>query len=61
MDSAGKTAWRRHKKIQDLIDKRRKTLADVEYLDLNLVAKILKSDDYVKFSDENLSQDQKNM
>ncbi|WP_407403823.1 LPD1 domain-containing protein [Sodaliphilus sp.] len=43
------------KKIQDLIDKQRINLADVEYLDLNLVAKIVQNGEYTKFSDNNFT------
>lgn len=48
------------KKIQALIDKQRKTLADVDYLDLNDVAKILENGEYAKFSGENILETDKN-
>ena len=39
--SQGKSLSLDEKKIQDLVDKQRRTLADVEYLDLNSVANIV--------------------
>ena len=41
--SQGKLLWVDKKKIQGLIDKQRINLAEVEYLDLNSVAKIIKN------------------
>lgn len=38
-------------KIQELIDKQRKTLADLPYLNLDDVAKIVEFGEYIKFSD----------
>ena len=47
----GKLLGGNTKQIQTLIDKQRKTLADVDYIDLDSVTKILNSDGYSKFSD----------
>ena len=41
--SQGKLLWVDKKKIQGLIDKQRINLAEVEYLDLNSVAKVIKN------------------
>ena len=42
-------------KIQTLIDQQRTNLADVEYLDLDSVAKVVENFENPKISDENVS------
>lgn len=42
-------------KNQDFIAKQRINLADVAYIDLDLIAKVLTKGEYTKFSDEKLS------
>lgn len=41
--SQGKALYLNKEKIQELIDKQRKNLAEVEYLDLDSVANVIKS------------------
>lgn len=43
-------------KIQNLIDKQRRTLAEVDYLDLNSAAKIVKDFESPKLSDEKIRE-----
>lgn len=52
--SQGKALYLDKEKVQTLIDQQRTILADVEYLDLNSVAKIVESFENPKFSDENI-------
>jgi len=50
--SQGKTLYLDKEKIQALIDQQRKTLADVEYLDLDSVAKLVNDFENPKLSEE---------
>lgn len=52
--SQGKALYLDKEKVQTLIDQQRTILADVEYLDLNSVAKIVESFENPKFSAENI-------
>lgn len=52
--SQGKMLYVDKEKIQDLIDKQRMTLAEVDYLDLDSVAKIVKDFDNPTLSEEKL-------
>ena len=53
--SQGKALYINKEKVQDLIDKQRTILADVDYLDLNSIAKIIKGFDNPVINSENLS------
>lgn len=55
--SQGKALYLDKEKIQALIDQQRTILADVDYLDLDSVAKIVKKFDNPVKKDENLSED----
>ena len=52
--SQGKALYLDKEKVQTLIDQQRTILADVEYLDLNSVAKIVENFENPKFSAENI-------
>ena len=54
--SQGKALYLDKEKVQTLIDQQRTILADVEYLDLNSVAKIVESFENPKFSDEKFGE-----
>lgn len=54
--SQGKLLYADKEKIQNLIAQQRRTLAEVSYLDLNSVAKIVKDFENPKLSEENLSE-----
>ena len=54
--SQGKALYIDKKKVQDLIDKQRTILADVDYLDLNSVAKIINGFENPVLKGENLSR-----
>lgn len=51
----GKFLYMNKEKIQELIDKQRKNLADVEYLDLDSIANVIESFGNPSVEDENLS------
>lgn len=53
----GKLLYADKERIQTLIDQQRRTLAEVDYLDLNSIAKIVKDFDNPKVSDEYLFRD----
>ncbi len=55
--SQGKALYIDKKKVQDLIDKQRTILADVDYLDLNSVAKIINDFENPVIKGENLSRE----
>ena len=59
--SQGKGIYLNKEKIQDLIDKQRKTLAEVEYLDLDDVANILESFENKQISEEENSAEQEDL
>jgi len=52
----GKLLYANKEKIQNLIDKQRRTLAEVDYLDLNYAAKIVKDFENPKLSDEKIRE-----
>lgn len=52
----GKLLYANKEKIQNLIDKQRRTLAEVDYLDLNFAAKIVKDFENPKLSDEKIRE-----
>ncbi|MBO4786362.1 MAG: hypothetical protein J5510_04775 [Prevotella sp.] len=55
--SQGKLLYVDKERIQTLIDKQRKNLAEVEYLDLDSVAKIVNEFETPKLLDENSSKE----
>ncbi|MDD5855262.1 MAG: hypothetical protein PUC90_02850 [Prevotella sp.] len=55
--SQGKALYLDKEKIQTLIDQQRTILADVEYLDLNSVAKVVENFENPKILDENVYED----
>lgn len=54
--SQGKTLYLNKEKVQTLINQQRTILADVEYLDLNSVANIVKSFENPRVSSENIAE-----
>ena len=55
--SQGKALYMDKEKIQTLIDQQRTNLADVDYLDLDSVAKVVENFENPKVSDENISDE----
>ena len=53
----GKTLYMDKEKIQTLIDQQRTNLADVDYLDLDSVAKVVENFENPKISDDNVADD----
>ena len=56
--SQGKSLFLDKEKVQNLIDQQRTILADVDYLDLDSVAKIVENFENPKVSDENVADDE---
>ena len=55
--SQGKTLYMDKEKIQTLIDQQRTNLADVDYLDLDYIANVIRNFENPKVSDENVADD----